>query len=352
MRKLLTVAVGVVVGTVAAAYAAGPVYTIPADYEKMKKVVEGLAGTTNLSTLSDTQAQNAGANVKAFVEGATGKSTTSTYSPTYFRYYGANYRNFVWGAANADPGSSTNNALFKTVGNNYRNFTVNAAGVGVQDGRTYLFQFAGRNYRNLAQGLTGLGITDYRYYYYNYAGRNVKNLAEGQTGLSIRDYRYWYYRNAGANYKSLAQGLANGQSITYDPYSSYNNYQQTKMQQFKQRADQTFYDMYLNPNGMKKAFTTMDTSITSKTAGLTPISTNNKAEFDGGVRLSGVFMSSQASFFASGTANDGIALGRAITGAIRRCKLAGYDGGIIVQAGIGGYSGEFTAYAVAECYEK
>ncbi|WP_041440273.1 hypothetical protein [Thermovibrio ammonificans] len=63
-------------------------------------------------------------------------------------------------------------------------------------------------------------------------------------------------------------------------------------------------------------------------------------------------MSSQASFFASGTANDGIALGRAITGAIRRCKLAGYDGGIIVQAGIGGYSGEFTAYAVAECYEK
>ena len=255
MRRLLSLTGAFVVAGTLVARAAGPVYTIPADYEKMKKVVEGIVGTSNLQSVDDNTAKNAGANLKAFVEGATGKSTTSTYSPTYFQSYGNNYRQFVANAAATDPGGTTNSARFT---------------------------YAGRNYRNLAQGMTGLGITDYRYYYYNRAGRNVKNLAEGETGLWIGDYRYWYYRNAGINYRNVAQGLANGQAIYTTPGSRYNNFQQYKIRQFKQRADQTFYDMYINPNGMKKAFSSFDRAVTYKTAGMTPISRYNRVSSLGG----------------------------------------------------------------------
>jgi hypothetical protein len=209
------------------AQAVGPVYTVPAEYDKMVKAVEGLLGK-DLDSVNSTQAQNIGANIRSFVEGATGKSVSSTYSPSYFSAYGNNYRQFVTNAAGTDPGATTSATNFTN---------------------------AGRNYRNLAQGMTGLGITDSRYYYYNYAGQN---------------------------YRSVAQGLADGQPITTSPTYYASNYQQTKIQQFKQRADQTFYDMYINPDGIKKAFTTMDTTVTTKTAGLTPITTSNKAEFVSG----------------------------------------------------------------------
>jgi len=226
MKKLLTLATAFMTVGIIGANAAGPIYTVPAEYEKMKKAMEGLLGKS-LTTVNSTQAYNIGSNVRSFVEGATGRSVSSTYSPSYFRAYGGNYRQFVSNAAGTDPGSTTSTANFAN---------------------------AGRNYRELAQGLTGLGITDGRYYYYNYAGNN---------------------------YRNVAQGLANGQPITTSP-TYYSNYQQTKIQQFKQRADQVFYDTYLNPQGLRRAFTTLSSAVTTKTAGLTPITRYNKAEFGGG----------------------------------------------------------------------
>ena len=263
MRRLIGLVGLLTIAGTLTAKAAGPVYTIPADYEKMKKVIEGLAGTTNLNALSDTQARNAGANVKSFVEGATGRSTTSTYSPSYFRAYGNNYRQFVANAAATDPGATTNAARFTN---------------------------AGRNYRNLAQGMTGLGITDSRYYYYGRAGTNVRNLAEGETGLSIRDWRYWYFRNAGQNINTTVRKIGiSGWTSNYSwSVATTSNWTvSNNVSQFKQRADQVFYDTYINPNGLKKTFSSLSSAVTTKTAGLTPITRYNRVSGLGGDNPSG-----------------------------------------------------------------
>jgi len=254
MRRILALAGAFVVGTTLTAQSAGIVYTIPADYEKIKKVVDGLVGK-DVNDVSVTQAQNYGANVRSFIEGATGKSVSSTYSPGYFRAYGNNYRQFVRSAAATDPGATTSPTNF---------------------------QRAGNNYRNLAQGLTGIGITDSRNYLYNYAGRNVKSLAEGQTGLGITDNRYYYFRNAGKNYRSLAQGLANNWDIKSNPYYYYNPYRQDRVNQFKKRADQTYYDMYINDNALKKSFKFASGFDPNRLAsGLTPITRSNRADSGG-----------------------------------------------------------------------
>ena len=232
MRKLLgIVGVFTIIGAFAAK-AAGPVYTIPADYEKIKKIAEGIVGTSDLQSVDDTTARNAGANLKAFVEGATGRSTTSTYSPTYFRAYGNNYRQYVRNAVGTDPGGTTSS----------RSFT-----------------YAGRNYRSLAQGMTGLGIADYRYYYYRNAGRNTRDVV----------YVIGGYKNPTTTYNRF---------VYPSKYSSVG----VNADQFKQRADQTFYDTYINPNGLKKTFSSLSSAVTSKTAGLTPIAKDNKVSDLGG----------------------------------------------------------------------
>ena len=44
MKKLLSLVVTFIIAGTLIAQAAGPVYTIPADYEKMKKCLKGLLG--------------------------------------------------------------------------------------------------------------------------------------------------------------------------------------------------------------------------------------------------------------------------------------------------------------------
>ena len=257
MRRILALAGAFVVGTTLTAQSAGIVYTIPADYEKIKKVVDGLVGK-DVNDVSVTQAQNYGANVRSFIEGATGKSVSSTYSPGYFRAYGNNYRQFVRSAAATDPGATTSPTNF---------------------------QRAGNNYRNLAEGQTGLGITDSRNYLYNYAGRNVKSLAEGQTGLGITDSRHYYFRNAGRNINTTVRkiGITGWRSNYASSVATTNSWTvANNVDQFKKRADQTYYDMYINDNALKKSFKFASGFDPNRLAsGLTPITRSNRADSGG-----------------------------------------------------------------------
>jgi len=305
MRKLLAlVGMSLVIGQTA--QAVGPVYTVPAQYDKMVKAVEGLLGK-NLDSVNSTQAQNIGANIRSFVEGATGKSVSSTYSPSYFSAYGNNYRQFVTNAAGTDPGATTSATNFTN---------------------------AGRNYRNLAEGMTGTTITSNNYYYYANAGRNTRD-----TVYTLSGYNPATTTNA---YSYPTKYSAVGNNVS----------------QFKQRSDQTFYDMYINPDGVKKAFTTMDTAVTTKTADLTPITTSNKAEFGGGgIKLTGVYKTGSACIVYSSTTDIAGVTALAINNAIRACKSAGYDGGIIVSSDSGSCWGAWGsagvgATAVVECYIK
>lgn len=191
MRKLLLAVVGFMIAGTVGAKASGPVYTVPSDYEKMRKVVEGIVGTSDLNSVSDTKARNAGANLKAFVEGATGKSTTSTYSPSYFRTYGRNYAEFIYGATGKNVGNTYNSALF--------------------------------------------------------------------------------YR-AGSNYRAVAEGLNNGLSIT----NGY--YQRRRFYNLTYKVDQTFYDMYLNPNGLKKAFKNIPQNIQRLAWNVVPVERNTQVD--------------------------------------------------------------------------
>jgi hypothetical protein len=155
----------------------------------------------------------------------------------------------------------------------------------------------GNAYLNLGVGLTGkkpyekyswsiFGFTftfdDYNSRDYYYAGRNYRYLAKGLTGLEINDSRYYYYNNAGKNVNTVARRLTGDTSSTASKLamSSTSDYD-SKVFQFKQRADQTFYDMYINPNGIKKAFTNLSTTIQTKIAGLTPIDTRTSANVGG-----------------------------------------------------------------------
>ena len=263
MRKLLTAVIGAMVGATVVAgtgYGAGPIYTIPATYEKVEKLAQGIAGR-DLNTIDVNRALNTGANVRAFIQGATGKDVGSTYSPTYFTAYGNNYRQFVKNAVGVDVGGTTSSTSFANAGNNYR---------------------------SLAQGMTGLTVSGSYATYYNYAGRNIKSFAEGQTGLSIRDYRYWYFRNAGRNTRDTVYAITG-----VNPTTTYNGYYYPTTNttagyyanQFKQRADQTFYDMYLNPNGLKKAFS-LDSSVTQITGNMKPKTTLNRTTNLAGIQIS------------------------------------------------------------------
>jgi len=249
---LLTIA-----GTLTAK-AAGPVYTIPADYEKIKKVVEGLVGS-DLNSVDPSLAKKVGEAVRGFVEGATNTLIANKYHNRgylTYRRWGGNFRLFIFGATLEDPAGSYPSSDFWYSGNNIKNMVENLAGLPIRESRTY---------------------------YFLYAGRNIRHVAEGLTGLSVDDSRYRYFRNAGVNYRTVAQGLANGQWIGTDPSSRYNNFQQYKVQQFKQRADQVFYDTYINSDGLRKAFTSLSSVVTRRTAGLTPIARDNKVSDSGRV---------------------------------------------------------------------
>lgn len=246
MRRLLSLTGAFVIAGTLVAQAAGPVYTIPADYEKMKKVIEGLAGTTNLNRLSDTQARNVGANVKSFVEGATGRSTT-TYSPSYFRAYGNNYRQFVSYATGRDVGATTN-------GNYFRN--------------------AGRNYKSLAEGMTQLAISGSYSTYYSNFGKNTRNFLYNLTG-NIPYYYSTAFSYAGRNLRYGYYYLTNGSIISSNGYSS--------AYTTRQKVDQLAYDVYVNPNGLKKVFSSLDSRVNSITQNLRPITRNNRAGNIGGI---------------------------------------------------------------------
>ena len=113
---------------------AGPVYTIPADYERIHKVVEGLLETTNLSGVSTTSAYAAGANVRETVE--------------------------------------------------------ELADAGIMDLRGWLFTNAGRIIRDLTEGAAGRWIGDWEYWYFSNAGSNIRNLTEGAAGRWIGDWEF------------------------------------------------------------------------------------------------------------------------------------------------------------------
>jgi hypothetical protein len=254
MKKLLTVATLLLLGT---ATAGAVVYTIPADYEKIHKLAEGLLGTSNLSTVSPDKAKNSGANVNAFVSGATGKNVYDSYSPTYFESYGRNYREFVKNATGVDPGSTTSYTSFLNAGRNYRYLAEGLAENRITTSSYTQFQYAGRNYLSLAEQLTGADINSYNPNRYGGAGKSVSN-------------GYYY---AGRNVRSATEAISSSSVTTYDTSGV-----ATRAQQFKQRADQTFYDMYVNPNGLSNAFTKIDNAVLSLIAGMTTKSRANTSD--------------------------------------------------------------------------
>ncbi|MEO2068915.1 MAG: hypothetical protein ABGX27_05330 [Desulfurobacteriaceae bacterium] len=101
------------------------------------------------------------------------------------------------------------------------------------------------------------------------------------TELGISDSNYTYYKNAGTNVNTVARRLV-GDTTSYasklattstDDYDS-------KIKQFKERADQTFYDMYINPNGLRKAVfnNKVDTRIEALKGDMTVVSTTQQAD--------------------------------------------------------------------------
>lgn len=252
MRKLLTAVIGAMVVGSGVSYGAGPIYTIPATYEKVEKLAQGIAGR-DLNSIDPNRALNTGANVRAFIQGATGKDVGSTYSPTYFNAYGNNYRQFVSYATGRDVGATTN-------GNYFRN--------------------AGRNYKSLAEGMTQLAISGSYSTYYSNFGKNTRNFLYNLTG-NIPYYYSTTFSYAGRNLRYGYYYLTNGSITSSNGYSS--------AYITRQKVDQLAYDVYVNPNGLKKVFSSLDSRVNSITQNLRPITRNNRAGSIGGGNLDKTF---------------------------------------------------------------
>jgi len=278
MKKLLSLVVTFIIAGTLIAQAAGPVYTIPADYEKMKKMLEGLAGK-KLTEIEVRKAETVGRNVRAFVRGATGYYVDSG-NPGNFQNIGDSYRKFVKGAVGIDPQNNydgSHSSDFENAGNNYRYF---GEGITYQKITTDYsdYKYAGQNVRKLAEGMTGKKITDSSYTAFENAGKNVKSFAEGVTGKGITEDYSSEYKYAGQNLKSTAEKLS-GLDVTSDNTTDFAD----RVDYFKKRADQTFYDTYINPKALKKSFKFASGFDPEQyKSGLTTITKDNEVDIGGG----------------------------------------------------------------------
>ena len=288
MKRLLSLTATFIIAGTLTAQAVGPVYTIPADYEKMKKMLEGLSGK-KLTEIEVRKAETVGKNVRAFVRGASGYYVNSG-NPENFQNVGDSYRKFVKGAVGIDPlsnydGSYSNS--FENAGNNYRYF---GEGITYQKITTDYsdYKYAGQNVRKLAEGMTGKKITDSSYTAFENAGKNVKSFAEGVTGKGITEDYSSEYKYAGRNIRDLGYAIT-GEEITKENTASTATVDDSdkspygyRAYQFKMRADQTFYDTYVNDKALKKSFKFANGFDPNKyKSGLTTITKDNEVDVGG-----------------------------------------------------------------------
>jgi len=265
MRKLLGLAGAFTIALSLTARGAGIVYTVPADYEKMKKVVEGLVGK-QLNSVSLNQASNAGTNIRNFVESAAEEEGYITsYNHDAFRYAGRNYVGTMEQLTGIDI-NSPNTSKYGGFGGYITNG----------------YYYFGKNVRRFMEGITNVSVyQDNSNAFYN-AARNIKSFLEGIGGSShpITGNYATAYKYAGQNIKAIGNAFkTDGKTILQSYESNFEN----KVKNFKLRAAQTFYDMYINPNGLKKGLSYMDGILRYRTAGLTPITKRNRVGNLGGL---------------------------------------------------------------------
>ena len=270
MRKLLGLAGAFTIALSLTARGAGIVYTVPADYEKMKKVVEGLVGK-QLNSVSLNQASNAGTNIRNFVESAAEEEGYITsYNHDAFRYAGRNYVGTMEQLTGIDI-NSPNTSKYGGFGGYITNG----------------YYYFGKNVRRFVEGITNVSVyQDNSNAFYN-AARNIKSFLEGIGGSShpITGNYAANYKYAGKNIRVAVETFGDGNNIlTTSDTTKFKN------SQFKLRADQTFYDMYLNDKALKKAFKFASSfDPNNYKSGLTTITKKNEVSSLGGGGLDDTF---------------------------------------------------------------
>jgi hypothetical protein len=257
--------------------AVGPVYTIPAEYETIKKVVQGLTGRDNLTSLSTTVAKNIGANIRSFVEGAVDVNITAT-SPTYFKSYGRNYAYFFWGATGYRPAGFYNSQMAFRAGSSIKNLISSLTGdSNITNTNTPLHSsIAGRNLRQFFTNLTGKTLSTSSGNEYYFAGLNLKKFVEGMVGRTITSSSPSLFANTGESVRNFINS-ASGKDITTSSPSEFTSVGKG-FYWSRRRADQAFYDLYLNPKGLKNYFNTIPNDVKSATLALAVI--NKGSEFN------------------------------------------------------------------------